>query len=53
MALENGAALVEINPEETPLSMHADQCMRENVSLALPAIVSQLQAWKRDAGQAP
>jgi NAD-dependent deacetylase len=53
LALENGAALVEINPEETPLSMHANQCLREKVSLVLPAIVGQLQAWKRDADQAP
>lgn len=51
MALEHGAALVEINPEETPLSLHADQCMRAKVSLALPAIVGQLQARKSDAGQ--
>ena len=29
------------------------ECMREKVSVALPVIVSQLQAWKRDADQAP
>lgn len=53
MALEHGAALIEINPQETPLSPHAQQCLRGTVSQVLPAIVSQLQAWKRDPDQAP
>lgn len=52
LALEHGAALIEINPQETPLSPHASQCLRGTVSQVLPAIVGQLQSWKRDPGQA-
>lgn len=53
MALEHGAALVEINPRETPLSMHAGQCIRGPASQVLPGIVQQLAAWKRDPDQGP
>jgi NAD-dependent deacetylase len=53
MALENGASLVEINPLETPLSPHADQCLRGPASEVLGAIVSQLKSWKSDADQGP
>lgn len=41
LALRNGAALVEINPVETPMSKHADQCIRGPASEALSAIVEQ------------
>lgn len=51
MALENGAALVEINPRETPLSMHAGQCLRGPASAVLPAVVQQLAAVKHDPDQ--
>jgi NAD-dependent deacetylase len=53
MALEKGASLIEINPLETPLSPHADQCIRGTASAALSALVSQFDAWKRDREQAP
>jgi NAD-dependent deacetylase len=51
MALEKGAALVEINPQETPLSIHAGQCLRGPASQVLPGIIQQLTAWKRDQDQ--
>lgn len=53
MALEHGAALVEINPMETPLSMHAEQCLRGPASQVLASVVQQLADWKRDPGQGP
>jgi NAD-dependent deacetylase len=43
LALQHGAALVEINPQETPLSAQADQCIRAPASQALSAIVEQLK----------
>ena len=42
MALEHGAALVEINPLDTPLSSHADQCLRGKASEVLTSIIEQL-----------
>jgi len=53
MAQENGAALIEINPQETPLSTHADQCLRGVASAVLSSLVSQLQSWKNDTDQGP
>jgi len=53
MALEHGAALLEINPLETPLSMHAGQCLRGPASQMLTAVVQQLSDWKRDQDQGP
>jgi len=49
-ALEHGAALVEVNPVDTPLSMHADQCFRGKASDVLVTLVTQLKALKRDNG---
>ena len=46
-ARERGAALVEINPAETPLSPQADQNFRGRASAVLVTLVSQLRAWKR------
>lgn len=43
-ALEHAAALVEINPAETPLSLHADQCIRAPAAAALVALLTQLRA---------
>ena len=43
LALENGASLVEINPQETPLSLHADYCLRSSASKALSSITGQLK----------
>jgi len=53
MALEHGAAVIEINPAETPLSPHAHQCLRGVASTVLPALVEQLRQWKHDFGQGP
>jgi NAD-dependent deacetylase len=53
MALEHGASLIEINPLETPLSLHADQCFRGKASEVLSSLVSQLKSWKRDLDQDP
>lgn len=46
MALEHGARLVEINPRETPLSLHADLCLRGTAAEVLPALVSQMKSSK-------
>jgi NAD-dependent deacetylase len=50
MALERGAVLIEINPSETPLSPHANQCLRGPASEVLTNMVGQLTAWKNDSG---
>ena len=42
IALEHGAALVEINPQETPLSLHAQQSMRGGAAEVLISIIDQL-----------
>jgi NAD-dependent deacetylase len=47
VALERGAALVEINPAATPLSPHADQSIRGMASEVLVTLVSELSAWKQ------
>ena len=46
MAKEHGASLVEINPQETPLSPHADQCIRGTAADVLTSLVKQLKSWK-------
>ena len=43
-AARNGAVLVEINPQETPLSGLAAQCIRAAASQALSAIARQVAA---------
>ena len=43
LAAEHGASLVEINPQETPLSLHADYCLRGSASGALISIIHQLK----------
>jgi NAD-dependent deacetylase len=53
MALEHGAAVIEINPRETPLSSHAHQCLRGVASEVLSHLVSQLSSWKHDSDQGP
>jgi NAD-dependent deacetylase len=47
-ALEHGAPLVEINPAPTPLSPHAEQCLRGNASQVLVTLVRQLRAMKQE-----
>jgi NAD-dependent deacetylase len=48
LALENGASLVEINPQETPLSLHADYCLRGSASRVLTSIMQQLKNRAQD-----
>jgi NAD-dependent deacetylase len=43
-ARADGGELIEINPEETPLSRSATQCIREPAAVALPKFVSALSA---------
>ena len=40
--LENGAVLVEVNPDETPLSAHADQILRGPAGEMLPRLVEAI-----------
>jgi NAD-dependent deacetylase len=40
-ALENGAALVEVNPSETPLTPHADYSLRGSASEVLPNLLRE------------
>jgi NAD-dependent deacetylase len=40
----DGAELIEVNPEETPLSRFATQLVREPAAIALPRIVNELIA---------
>ena len=40
----NGAELIEVNPEETPLSRFATRLAREPAAIALPGIVEELIA---------
>lgn len=49
LALEHGACLVEINPRETPLSMHASHCLRGLASEQLATLIRQIN----DARQSP
>ena len=39
LAKANGSYIVEVNAEETPLSGHADECLRGNAGKVLPALV--------------
>jgi NAD-dependent deacetylase len=41
----NGAELIEVNPEETPLSRFATRLVREPAAIALPRIVDELIAF--------
>lgn len=41
-ALENGATVVEINPEETPLTPHADYALRGRAGDVLPRLIREL-----------
>lgn len=45
-ALRHGAPLVEINPQETPLSSQSDQCIRATASQALAGIAAQLDGMR-------
>ncbi len=41
-ASRRGGELIEVNPEETPLSRFATRLVREPAALALPRIVDQM-----------
>ncbi len=41
-AIENGAMLVEINPDETPLTPHADYSIRASAGEVLPRLIAAL-----------
>ena len=41
-ANRNGGELIEVNPEETPLSRFATRRVREPAAIALPGIVNDL-----------
>ena len=43
-ASRNGGELIEVNPEETPLSRFATRLVREPAAIALPRIVNELIA---------
>lgn len=47
-ALDHGAALVEINPDETPLSPHADQSIRGKAAATLVTLISEFVAWRQE-----
>jgi NAD-dependent deacetylase len=44
LALARGTAVIEVNPEPTPLSRHATLCVRESASQALPGLLERLPA---------
>ena len=43
LAKANGSYVVEINSEETPLSQHANECLRGSAAKVLPALVIIIQ----------
>jgi NAD-dependent deacetylase len=43
MAKRGGAVLVEINPERTPLTPHADEFLQGSSTLILPALVEAME----------
>lgn len=44
LALARGTAVIEVNPEATPLSQYATLCVRESASQALPGLLERLPA---------
>ncbi|MOA20737.1 NAD-dependent protein deacylase [compost metagenome] len=44
LARRNGGYLVEVNPQETPLSAHADLCLTGAAGTVMPAILAALVA---------
>lgn len=42
MALASGIPVIEVNPEETPLSERATISLRENAAVALPSLLQRL-----------
>jgi NAD-dependent deacetylase len=50
VAIEHGAALVEINPQSTPLTAYADQSIRGAASEALVTLIRQLRGCAGENG---
>lgn len=46
-ARDSGGQLIEINPDETPLSRHATKVIREAAAIALPKLASGLLGQRR------
>jgi NAD-dependent deacetylase len=46
LAKANGSYIVEVNAEETPLSSHADECLRGAAGKMLPALVILIEKLK-------
>jgi NAD-dependent deacetylase len=44
LALANGTAVIEVNPERTPLSDAATAVVRESAASALPGLLQRLPA---------
>jgi NAD-dependent deacetylase len=44
LALSRGTAVIEVNPEETPLTPSATISIRESASKALPGLLERLPA---------
>ena len=47
LALSRGTAVIEVNPEVTPLSRNATISIRETASQALPGLLQRLPALLR------
>jgi NAD-dependent deacetylase len=45
-AKAHNGQLIEVNPDETPLSQFATQLVREPAAIALPRIADQLTGWR-------
>jgi NAD-dependent deacetylase len=50
IALGSGAAVVEVNPEPTPLSRHATAAVRGSAGVALPAVLGAAGALRHAGG---
>ena len=44
LAVANGAPVIEVNPERTPLSDAATVSLRETAAVALPGLLKRLSA---------
>jgi NAD-dependent deacetylase len=46
-AVRKGGRLIEVNPEETPLSQFATQLVREPAAIALPRLINEISAGQK------
>ncbi|WP_456455337.1 SIR2 family NAD-dependent protein deacylase [Thermovibrio sp.] len=49
-AKERGALLVEVNPEETPISRYCDYSLRQKASQVLPSLLKELRKSRGKSG---